>query len=138
MTAAMTIADVPVEVTARRGARGWELHVVDEHGSHGVLGARRLSSVRRRVREHVAATDGVDASSVDVQLDVRFGSWLDAEIVAVRAELERVEHARRAATTRSRALVVRLREEGLSGADIAVVLCLSPQRVSQLVKRRGR
>lgn len=127
----MTTVDAPVEVTARRGKRGWELHVAD---GHGVLSARRLSNVRRRVREHVAAQDGVDPSSVAVRLVIRFGSWLDEEVTAVRAELDGAERLRQEAATRARALAVRLREEGLSGADIAVVLGVSPQRVSQLVR----
>jgi predicted transcriptional regulator len=55
----------------------------------------------------------------------------------VRTTLDDAERAQRGAAARSRALAVRLREAGLTGADIAVVLRVSPQRVSQLMRTTG-
>jgi septal ring factor EnvC (AmiA/AmiB activator) len=69
-----------------------------------------------------------------VGITVLFDNGLDEEIAAVRADLEHAERAQRDAAARSRRLALLLREAGLSGADIAVVLRVSPQRVSQLVK----
>jgi CRP-like cAMP-binding protein len=60
-----------------------------------------------------------------------------AEIAAVRAAVEHAERTQRATAARSRALALRLRDFGLSGADIAVVLGVSPQRVSQLMRTTG-
>ena len=130
----MTTVEAPVEVTARRQERSWELHIADQHGDHGVLRVRRLSGVEHRVRAHVAALDGVDPVVVQVQVTVRFGSWLDEEIRTVRAELERAERTQREVAIRSRRPALQLRSAGLSGADIAVVLQVSAQRVSQLVR----
>jgi hypothetical protein len=123
-----------VEVAAQRWEHGWELHVSDERGPLVVLPARRLSGAERKVREYVACAEGVEPPSVQVRITVRFGNGLDDEVAAVRADLERAERAQRDAAARSRRLALRLREAGLSGADIAVVLRVSPQRVSQLVR----
>ena len=71
--------------------------------------------------------------TVTVRIAVRFGNGLDDEIAALRADLEQLERAQRETGARSRRLAFLLREAGLFGVDIAVVLRVSPQRVSQLV-----
>ena len=126
-----------VEVAARRWEHGWELHVSDGRGPLVVLPARRLSAAERLVRDYVACQDGVDPQSVGVRITVAFGTALDDEIAAVRAALDDAERAQRDTAARSRGLALRLREAGLSGADIAVVLRVSPQRVSQLMRTTG-
>lgn len=123
-----------VDVGAQRGEQGWELHLSDDRGPIGVIPARRLSRAQRIVRDYIARSDGVDPTTVAVQITVRFDNGLDEEIAAVRADLEHLEHAQRETAARSRRLALLLREAGLSGADIAVVLRVSRQRVSQLVK----
>ncbi|HEY0816211.1 MAG TPA: hypothetical protein VGE11_23295 [Pseudonocardia sp.] len=124
-----------VDVTAQRWEQGWELHLSDDRGVLGVLPTRRLSRTQRLVRDYIAYTDGIDPTTVTVHIGVRFDNDLDEEIAAVRADLELVDQAQRATAVRSRRLALLLRDAGLSGADIAVVLRVSPQRVSQLVKR---
>ena len=109
----------------------------DGRGPLVVLPVRRLSATERTVRDFVACLDGVDPRSVEVRVAVAFGTALDDEIAAVRAALEDAERAQREAAARSRGLALRLREAGLSGADIAVVLRVSPQRVSQLMRATG-
>jgi len=74
---------------------------------------------------------------VRVRITVTFDNELDAEIAAVRAAVDHAERAQREAAARSRALALRLRDAGLTGADIAVVLRVSPQRVSQLMRATG-
>jgi hypothetical protein len=125
------------DVTARRWEHGWELSVSDGRGALVVLPVRRLSAAERTVRDFVAYQDGVDPRSVEVRVTVAFGTALDDEIAAVRAALEDAERAQREAAARSRGLALRLREAGLSGAEIAVVLRVSPQRVSQLMRATG-
>jgi hypothetical protein len=131
------MARLNVEVTARRWEHGWELHVSDGRGPLVVLPARRLSAAERTVREFVVEHEGVSPRWVKVHTTVTLGSALDAEIAAVRAAVEHAERAQREAAARSRALALRLRDFGLTGADIAVVLGVSPQRVSQLMRTSG-
>lgn len=128
---------IVVDIAARRWEYGWELHVSDARGALVVLPARRLSAAERTVRDYVACHDDVDPRSVQVRITVAFGTELDDEIAAVRAALEDAERTLRETAARSRGLALRLREAGLSGADIAVVLHVSPQRVSQLMRDAG-
>ena len=114
------MARLSVEVAARRWEHGWELHVSDGRGPLVVL-----------------ALPHQHAQPVEVRITVTFGTDLDEEITAVRAALDHAERAQRGAAARSRALALRLREAGLTGADIAVVLRVSPQRVSQLMRTTG-
>ena len=131
------MARLSVEVVARRWEHGWELHVSDERGPLVVLPTRRLSAAERTVRDFVVEHEGVSPRSVKVRVTVTFDNGLDAEIAAVRAAVDHAERAQREAAARSRALALRLREAGLTGADIAVVLRVSPQRVSQLMRTTG-
>ena len=131
------MARLNVEVVARRWEHGWELHVSDARGPLVVLPTRRLSAAERTVRDFVVEHDGVSPRAVRVRITVTFDNELDAEIAAVRAAVDHAERAQREAAARSRALALRLRDAGLTGADIAVVLRVSPQRVSQLMRTTG-
>jgi hypothetical protein len=131
------MARLNVEVVARRWEHGWELHVSDARGPLVVLPTRRLSAAERTVRDFVVEHEGVSPRSVKVRVTVTFDNGLDAEIAAVRAAVDHAERAQREAAARSRALALRLRGAGLTGADIAVVLRVSPQRVSQLMRATG-
>ena len=62
---------------------------------------------------------------------------LSSEIDAARALSEEARIVQRHAAASSRQVVRRLRGEGLSVRDIAVVLRISPQRVSQLMQPAG-
>ena len=131
------MARLNVEVTARRWEHGWELHVSDGGEPLVVLPTRRLSAAERTVRDFVVEHHGVSPRSVKVRVTVTFDNGLDAEIAAVRAAVDHAERAQRETAARSRALALRLRDAGLTGADIAVVLRVSPQRVSQLMRATG-
>ena len=131
------MARLNIEVTARRWEHGWELHVSDGRGPLVVLPTRRLSAAERTVRDFVVEHEGVSPRSTKVRITVTLGAALDAEIAAVRAAVEHAERTQRATAARSRALALRLRDFGLTGADIAVVLGVSPQRVSQLMRTTG-
>jgi hypothetical protein len=131
------MARLNVEVVACRWEHGWELHVSDARGPLVVLPTRRLSAAERTVRDFVVEHDAVSPRSVRVHITVTFDNGLDAEIAAVRAAVDHAERAQREAAARSRALALRLRDAGLTGADIAVVLRVSPQRVSQLMRATG-
>jgi DNA-directed RNA polymerase specialized sigma24 family protein len=131
------MARLSVEVAARRWEHGWELHVSDERGPLVVLPTRRLSAAERTARDFVACHHGVSPRSVQVRITVTLDPALDEEIAAVRAAVDDAERAQRATAARSRALALRLRAAGLTGAEIAVVLGVSPQRVSQLMRGGG-
>jgi predicted XRE-type DNA-binding protein len=59
---------------------------------------------------------------------------LETQVRQVRETTARAEAAQRKAATMTRTVVRNLKARGLSGNDIAAVLKVSPQRVSQLAK----
>lgn len=116
-------------VVAKRWGKYWELHI----DGVGVTQSRTLLSAERTVRDYLLLDDRCDAMTATVELRAELDGSLAAEAEAARQAVRDVEQARTAAAARSRDVARRLRASGLSGADIAVVLGVSTQRVSQLV-----
>lgn len=117
-------------VTARRWARGWELHIADV----GVTQSPTLAGAEKMVREYIALAFDLDTED---GFDVRITPEVDAEIARELADARQAakdaEAAQRAAATRWREVARRLHRGGMSGNDIARVLDVSKQRVSQLI-----
>jgi DNA-directed RNA polymerase specialized sigma subunit len=119
-------------VVAKRWAHGWELHI----DGVGVTQSRTLGEAEVMVRDYIAADLDASPDDVDVELAISLGDNLDALRQEVREASDRAAVAQTQAAERSRILVRRLRDAGLSGREIATVLDVSPQRVSQLLAAR--
>jgi hypothetical protein len=117
-------------VTAKRWKRGWELHIAGE----GVTQSRSLAEAEDMVRDYVAVMHGVPERSFKVEITPEVGGGLDEAVRAAREAVRSAEAARRSAALASRSIATRLRAAGLTGRDIAVVLGVSAQRVSQLLR----
>lgn len=121
-------------VTARRWERGWELHVADEAGELvGVTQSRTLAraSVDTTVRDYIALDGLPDPEAIDVVVEL--DGELGERARRTRRQVREAEDALRVAAEQSRRLARDLKTSGLSGADVATVLGVSPQRVSQLL-----
>ena len=116
-----------VAVLARPWDAGWELHIA----GFGVTQAHSLAEAAGMVRDYIA-DDVADVASVAI--DFTYDVPDAAEAAALRAELDALQASLTQAAAKSRAIARRLRDRNLRGADIAVVLGVSPQRVSQLLK----
>lgn len=123
-------------VEAKKWEHGWELHISDEGGAEiGVTQAHSLNSAVRMVRDYLEL-DGHNVPDSD-PFEWRYaidGLGRD-DIKTVRAKTRAAARAAREAAEASRALARRLKDKGVSGAEIAKILEVSPQRVSQLVNR---
>jgi len=117
-------------VRAKRWKHGWELHI----DGVGVTQSRNLDGAEQMVRDYVETLTGHDTADDIVIIKPEVGNGLDQAAEAVRAAISEAEQALRAAAARSRQLAWQLRQEGLSGKDIAAILHVSAQRVSQLLK----
>jgi predicted XRE-type DNA-binding protein len=117
-------------VQAKRWARGWELDI----NGVGVTQSRTLNDAEAMVRDYIALDTGVPADSFNVEIVPEVGNGLDGATRAARRAVAEAEKAQRAAASLSRDVAHRLNKAGLSGREIAVVLSVSPQRVSQLLK----
>lgn len=117
-------------VHAKRWAHGWELHIEGV----GVTQSRSLAKARETVRDYIETLTDTDLGPDDriMLRDDDLGD-LNAEIEQVRNLTREAEEMQRRSADRARALAQELRRQGLSGAESAVVLDVSPQRVSQLL-----
>lgn len=118
------------KVTAKRWAFGWELHVEGV----GVTQSRTLLSAEDMAREYIALDlDIDDEDSFDVEITPELDGSLIAEAEAARLAVREAEQRQREAAALSRLASRHLKESGLKGEDIAAILHVSKQRVSQLL-----
>jgi len=117
-------------VTAKRWKRGWELHIAGE----GVTQSRSLAEAEGMVRDYISLMRGVPDGSFDVEITPEVGGGLDQAVREARDAVRDAEAARRSAAQASRMVAARLQAAGLTGRDIATVLGVSAQRVSQLLR----
>lgn len=116
-----------------RDGRFWLVTVTGPDGFEQVTQARRLTEVEAMARDLVAIMNDVLPDSFGLDVAIILPPETEAllqearEAQAQLAELQ--EHVGRL----SRSAAHRLHDEGLSGAEVAKVLDVSPQRVSQLI-----
>lgn len=118
------------DVIARRWKHGWELYIPGV----GVTQSRNLAEAKMMVRDYIETLTGQDASGAEVVVTTQVGDGLDEEARAAREAVAAADRATRAAAARSRKVARDLKQAGLSGRDIAAILNVSAQRVSQLLK----
>lgn len=124
-------------VTARRWTHGWELHIADEGGDEiGVTQSRTLATAERMVRDYIALDLDLDdegAAALEVELRPELEGDLGSRAARARVRVREAERIQREAAETQREIARELKKGGLSGADVATVLGVSTQRVSQLV-----
>jgi DNA-directed RNA polymerase specialized sigma24 family protein len=118
------------KVRAKRWARGWELHI----DGLGVTQSRSLRDAEGMARDYIALDTEVPPESFVVEIIPEIGHGLDEKTRAARKAVAEASTAQRAAAAQAREAARELRGAGLSGRDIAKVLGVSPQRVSQLLR----
>jgi len=117
-------------VRARRWAYGWELHI----DGAGVTQSRNLDGAEQMVRDYIESLTGRDTSDDEVTIKPEVGDGLDEATRAAREAVTAADRAVREAAMQSRKAARDLKDAGLSGRDIAAILRVSAQRVSQLLK----
>ena len=117
-------------VRAKRWEHGWKLHIENV----GVTQSRTLWDAEDMARDLIGRCEDVPRDAFTVTITPEIGGGLDEESRAAREAVSAADRAQRQAAAQSRATARRLRQAGLSGRDIAKVLNVSPQRVSQLLR----
>ncbi|REE96774.1 hypothetical protein [Thermomonospora umbrina] len=117
-------------VRAKRWKKGWELHIE----GLGVTQVKKLTDAEAVARDYIALDLDASPQSFDLELAPDVGEDLNKEMRAARNAIDALAAAQLDAAASSRAVARRLRNEGLTGREIAVALRISPQRVSQLLK----
>jgi hypothetical protein len=121
-------------VTAKRWEKGWELHIEGV----GATQARKLREAETMARDLIARREDLNSQSFGLVWRFELGDELDAEVKDARAAVADVETAQRDAAAKSRKVAARLKAAGLAGNEVAKVLGVSPQRVSQLLEPSRR
>lgn len=120
-------------VHAERAPEGqWGLTVPEVPGAVSLVS--RLSHAEQHIREAISWVAELPKDSFTVQVVVKLDGDVGKELAETVELAAHAERLGREAAERKRRLVGHLRASGMSGADIAAVLDVSPQRVSQLIK----
>jgi DNA-directed RNA polymerase specialized sigma subunit len=120
-------------ITARRAPTGWNLHIPDI----GVAPAKSLATAEKTAKTYIAAQTGATEAEMAVTIQPKLDITLGQAVQEARAAVEAMATAQTEAATKSRQVAAQLREAGLNNGDIAIVLGVSEQRVSQLFGKTG-
>jgi DNA-directed RNA polymerase specialized sigma24 family protein len=135
--AAMSEHIYRVVVTREDGA--WLADVPELEGAHTY--ARTLPALDRAVREVIVMAAGrpdEDMPLLRLAYDYRTGDpEVDVTAAEVRTLREQADQLAASATVRTSAAAELLVAHGLSVRDVAAILGISPQRVSQITTRRA-
>ncbi|MCG5464314.1 GIY-YIG nuclease family protein [Micromonospora sp. MED01] len=136
-------AGLPPEyvVQATRQGRHWSADVPSLEGTHTF--ARNLPALDKSVRECIALTRDLPVGAeADLRIDYEYDTGdeqLNERTAWLRADRERVRREREVAAAATADLALRMVSElGLSVRDAAVLLDVSPQRISQVAPRASK
>lgn len=115
---------------AVREGRWWVIEVPDVGTTQG----RTTREADEMARDLIATMLEVDPATVEVRIDYQLPAELDGEVTAAREATQKAARAQEQAAKQTRTAVARIRHAGIAGADVARILGISPQRVSQLIK----
>ncbi len=120
-------------VVTREGAN-WLADVPDVEGVHTY--ARTLGGLEREVREAIAVVLDLPQGgegALELTWELHTGDEdLDTQTTALRLERRRLAQAEKDLADRTAAMARRLRRENWSVRDVAALLGVSPQRISQV------
>lgn len=98
-----------------------------------VISTKRLDQATEQIKDIAEESHGASKCDIVVMIETSLpGVMCDLE--AAHAKMREANKLQEEASKEIRAVVSRLRAEGLSMRDIAVLLGVSPQRVAQLVE----
>lgn len=116
-------------VTATRSHGMWELDVP----GIGVTQAERPTEADEMIRDLIEIHTDADADEVDISIVWHVSDDIDARLDRIRAARAEADELNATAARTMRATAAEMKELGMNGRDIAAVLDISEQRVSQLL-----
>ena len=131
------VSDHSYRVVVTREDSHWLADVPELEGAHTY--ARSLPTLDQAVREVIVlAADLPDQAMPELVIDYDYHTGdpeLDTTAMDVRRLRRQADELAAAATVQTEQAAVRLVARGLSVGDVAALLGISPQRVSQLTAR---
>jgi len=119
-------------VTATRAGSWWVLQA--DAVPNAITQVKKLSDAPEWIAEALSMVlkKAVTPEQIDITIEVE--PHLQAEIERTRTAISELAQIQESVAAQSRALVRNLNSMQMTGVDIAAVLQISPQRVSQLLK----
>jgi len=119
-------------VTATRAGNWWVLQA--DEVANAITQVKKLSDASEWIAEALSMVlkEAVTSEQIDITIEVE--PHLQAEIERTRTAISELAQIQENVAAQSRALVRNLNSMQMTGVDIAAVLQISPQRVSQLLK----
>ncbi|WP_432068627.1 hypothetical protein [Streptomyces sp. C10-9-1] len=114
---------------AKRQRDGWILRIA---GTEEVW-IRRLTEASEAARSLISAATGIPTAQINVQIDVELDEPLQSRKKEAVQAIVDARHAQERASRAYREVARSLQASGASGAEIALILDVSRQRVSQLL-----
>lgn len=131
------VSDQSYRVVVTREDSNWLADVPELQGAHTY--ARSLPTLDQAVREVIVlAADLPDQAMPELVIDYDYHTGdpeLDTTAMEVRRLRRQADELAAAATARTEQAAIRLVARGLSVRDVAALLGISPQRVSQLTAK---
>lgn len=120
-------------VQARKWENGWELQV----DGAGQAWSPSLADAEARAREHIANSADVTESSVHIELVSQVDEDTDRLALEARRSVHNADKAMRVAEAKTREVVQRLNNVGLSSDDTSRYLELPAERIAELTAETG-
>lgn len=120
-----------VTAVCTRSGGWWAIEVPEVPGVF--TQARRLSQAPEMVADAVSLMANVDAGDVEVTIQPRMDSSTRVMLDRARVSSAKAKQANEEASLRIREAAAALRDQGLTTRDIAFILGVVHQRVSQLL-----
>lgn len=118
---------------AKRWENGWELHITGPDDYEGVSQSHGRRSAASMARDYIALDLEIPPDSFDVKVIPEVGNFLADLVKDAKTALRIAADKNAEAAEKSRQVAVALHEEGMTQQDIADVLNVTQQRVSQLL-----
>lgn len=120
-----------IKAECERKANAWRVRVPELDNL--LISTKRLDQATEQIKDLVQEAQGIDRCDVIVKVETTLpGIMCDLE--QAQKKMREAQKIQEEASREIRGVVKRLREEGLSMRDIAVLLGISAQRVAQLVE----
>lgn len=123
-----------VKIHAERTGEGWSAQVAGPEGF--TVTAKRLDQCKDLVLERIKSLEEQKGNPEVCEVVVKVEAELPGIICDLESAKEKMSQAQKLqeeASLEIRNVVSRMRDEGLTMRDIAVLLGVSPQRVQQLI-----
>jgi transcriptional regulator with XRE-family HTH domain len=123
-----------IKVHAERTQEGWTAEVPGPEGF--TVSARRLDQCKDMVVERIKTLEEQKGNKEVCEVVVKVEAELPGiicDLETAKVKMQESQRLQDEASAEIRTVVSRMRDEGLTMRDIAVLLGVSPQRVAQLI-----